>query len=243
MGLLGILAAMPQEVEKLKQNVEGQEEHSRGIWIFTTGTIAGNPVVFAAAEIGMVFASAAVTLMINEFKATRVVFTGVAGGLKAGQSIGDLIIGTDVVNYEMDARTFKPPWDADYTYQLGEIPIKKWRFYDADPQMLELAMQAPVPAGVVRTKGRLASGSVFLDHAAKTAMKESHWDLLGEPLACEMENAGVAQICKAFNVPYLSLRALSDLVEGDANEDFGKFCQEAADNVFPIVQYLAKNLV
>ena len=80
-------------------------------------------------------------------------------------------------------------------------------------------------------------------HAAKTAMKESHWDLLGEPLACEMENAGVAQICKAFNVPYLSLRALSDLVEGDANEDFGKFCQEAADNVFPIVQYLAKNLV
>ena len=179
--------------------------------------------------------------MINEFKATRVVFTGVAGGLKTGQSIGDLIIGTDVVNYEMDARTFCPPWDADYKYQLGEIPLIKWRFYEADAEMLKLAMQAPLPDGVTRTQGRLASGSIFLDTKAKVGMA-SQWALLGDPLAAEMENAGVAQICKAFDVPYVSLRALSDLVTGDANEDFGKFCQQAADNVFPIVRHLVANL-
>merc|ERR1719223_2731020 len=99
--------------------------------------------------------------------------------------------------------------------------------------MLELAMKAPVPAGVNLSSGRLASGSIFVDGAAKKAMAATHWKLLDYPEAAEMENAAVAQICKAFGIPYLSLRALSDVLEGDANADFGNFCQQAADNVFP----------
>ena len=190
----------------------------------------------------MVFAASAVTAMINEFGATKVVFTGVAGGLKDGQSVGDLIVGESVVNYEMDARAFRPPWDADYEYQLGEIPIIKWRFYEADPTLLEIALQAPVGDGVRVSPGLIASGSIFCTAKAKQDMCKTVWEPLGMPDACEMENAAVAQMCKAFDVPYISLRALSDLITGDANEDFGKFCQEAADNVFPIVKHLVANV-
>jgi len=46
-----------------------------------------------ASNVGTVFAASAVTIMISEFGATAVVFTGVAGGLKAGQQIGDLVLG------------------------------------------------------------------------------------------------------------------------------------------------------
>ena len=102
-------------------------------------------------------------------------------------------------------------------------------------------MKAPVPEGVRLSSGRLATGSIFLDVDAKKAMAHTHWHALGNPAAVEMENAGVAQICKAYEVPYLSVRALSDTGEGDANEDFGKFCQAAADNVFPIVEFLVKS--
>lgn len=189
----------------------------------------------------MVFAGSAATTMINQFNATAIVFTGVAGGLKEGQQIGDLVVGSDVVNYEMDATAFRAPWEPDYEYQLGEIPIMKWRFYEADAQMLAVAMATPLPDGVTLKKGRLASGSIFLDVKRKQGMAAAVWGPLGSPEAAEMENAGVAQICKAYDTPYLSLRALSDLVTGDANEDFGKFCQQAADNVFPIVQHLCKN--
>ena len=50
-------------------------------------------VVYATANVGMVFASAAATTMIGEFGAKAIVFTGVAGGLRAGQKIGDIVIG------------------------------------------------------------------------------------------------------------------------------------------------------
>ena len=116
------------------------------------------------------------------------------------------------------------------------------RFYEADPQMLALAMKAPVPEGVKLTTGRLATGSIFLDVDAKKAMAHTHWHALGNPAAVEMENAGVAQICKAYDKPYLSLRALSDLLKGDANADFNAFCQQAANNTFPLVSHIVRGL-
>jgi nucleoside phosphorylase len=41
----------------------------------------------------MVFAASAATVMISEFFATALIFTGVAGGLKPGQEIGDIMLG------------------------------------------------------------------------------------------------------------------------------------------------------
>ena len=195
-------AQMPQEVAKLKEHVTEQKEHPRGsLFVFTTGMLGGRAVVFAAANVGTVFAGSAATTMINEFGVSAIVFTGVAGGLKEGQKVGELILGEDVVNYEMDARSFVAAWDPDHKYQLGEIPFLKWRFYAADPTMLAAAKSAPLPEGVVLTQGRIATGSVFIDTAAKKAMGPTVWEPLGFPAACEMENAGVAQICKAYDIP------------------------------------------
>ena len=43
---------MPPEIEKLKQHVENQEDHKHGsAFTFTTGTLGGRPVVFAAANV------------------------------------------------------------------------------------------------------------------------------------------------------------------------------------------------
>ena len=41
----------------------------------------------------MVFASSAATTMIGEFGAKTIIFTGVAGGLREGQQIGDIVVG------------------------------------------------------------------------------------------------------------------------------------------------------
>ena len=57
-------------------------------------------------------------------------------------------------------------------------------------------------------------------------MRRRVWHEIGYPDCVEMENAGVAQICRAFGVRYLSLRALSDLSTGDASSDFNQFCQQ-----------------
>eukprot|EP00310_Coccolithus_braarudii_P020385 CAMPEP_0183355452 /NCGR_PEP_ID=MMETSP0164_2-20130417/40451_1 /TAXON_ID=221442 /ORGANISM="Coccolithus pelagicus ssp braarudi, Strain PLY182g" /LENGTH=251 /DNA_ID=CAMNT_0025528571 /DNA_START=14 /DNA_END=769 /DNA_ORIENTATION=+ len=238
----GILAAMPAEIEELKKHVTKQETHKRGaVFTFVTGELCGKQVVFGAANVGLVFASSAVTTMLSEFGAKAVVFTGVAGGLKPDQKIGDIVIGQDVVNYDMDCTKFSYPWDPSYKLQLGELPFIKWRFFEADATLLQLALAAPMPSGVDVVKGRIATGSIFLNAEAKQAMHASVWTPLGEPLCAEMENAGVAQICRAYDVPYISLRALSDLSTGDACADFNAFCATVAGHLFPIVQHIVQH--
>ena len=64
----------------------------------------------------------------------------------------------------------------------------------------------------------------------------------GTPDAVEMECAAVAQVCKMYSLPFLGLRALSDTLEGDANADFNAFCQEAADNLYPVVSHVVANV-
>ena len=56
-----------------------------------------------------------------------------------------------------------------------------------------------------------------------------------------MECAGVAQVCRSFNVPFLGLRALSDVLAGDANADFNAFTVQAADNLWPVVAHVIES--
>jgi len=215
------------------------QTHNFGMFEFTSGKLEGKSVVFAASNVGMVFCSSVTTTMVQHFKVRCILFTGVAGGLKEGQQIGDLVIGEDVVNYEFDCTGFVLPGK---THELGEIPFVGWRFYDADPKLLGLALEWTPPEGVRVSKGRLATGSIFITAEKKAQFNATQGPLLGNPVAAEMENAGAAQICKAYGVPYLSIRALSDLVTGDASADFNAFCQTAADNTFPLLSHMVKGL-
>ena len=74
--------------------------------------------------------------MCNHFNVRCILFTGVAGGLQEGQQIGDLVLGAEVVNHDMDCTGFVM---GPKTHVLGEIPFVGWRFYEADKAMLELA--------------------------------------------------------------------------------------------------------
>jgi len=72
------------------------------------GTFGGKTVVFASAGVGTVFAATTATVLVAKFGCEAVLFTGVAGGLLEGQHVGDIVLATDCVNYDMDVTAFVP---------------------------------------------------------------------------------------------------------------------------------------
>ena len=56
--------------------------------------------------------------------------------------------------------------------------------------------------------------------------------------AIEMEGGAVAQVCEAFGIPWLVIRALSDLAGGNALFDFTTFVDQAAASSATILRRL-----
>lgn len=237
---------MEPEIAMLKAHVQDQKEVTVNPMVTVyTGTLHGKNIVFASAGVGMVAAASTATLLLTQFKVEAIVFTGVAGGLKEGQKVGDIVLAEECLNYDMNVTAFVP-FPGAPEFARGQLPFSPLpAALPADPALLALAKAAPAPtkasvcSGVVPTvrTGRLVTGSEFVTVPRKKELA-AVWEQVGDPEAVEMECAAVAQVCGMFKAPFLGLRALSDNVEGDANADFNAFTQEAADNLWPIVDHI-----
>lgn len=242
--IIGIIGAMREEINKLEEHVKDKKVHVVNKFMtFTQGTLEGKQVVYAYSGIGKTFASSVATILILNFKCTHILFTGVAGGLTNELEIGDIVIAKDLVDYDMNCTNFKNFMEPDYKYQIGEIPFTspKVHILPCDKSLIELGLKSSVSKETKLYIGRIATGSEFLTQDRKKGLKNL-WTELENPLGAEMEGSAVAQICFAFEIPFLAIRAISDKLDGDANKEFGTFVQKAADNTYTIIQNIVKNV-
>ncbi len=91
---------------------------------------------------------------------------------------------------------------------------------------MDAAEKAAVANGRVNAvKGLIATGDSFMSDPVRVAsVKEQFPDIM----AGEMEAAAIAQVCHQFNVPFVIIRALSDIAGKDADVSFEKFLETAA---------------
>lgn len=192
----------------------------------------------------MIFASSVATTLINTFKCSAIIFTGVAGGLVEDIELGEVILVKDVINYDMNCKDFILPFNPDYRHKLGELPFIGLREFSSCSILLSHAKEAADKISnshnVKHRVSRIVSGSEFVTLDRKRELNQI-WKECGDPHAVEMEGAAVAQICHAYDIPFILLRSISDNLSGDASEDFNVFCQKAADNCFLILEEIVKN--
>jgi len=202
---IGIITPMAEEKVALIAALENTVTKQHGGTEITTGQYKGHEVILTESGIGKVAAAAATTVMIDNFKPDLVVNTGSAGALNPDLKIGDEVIGTRVAYSDVDVTAFG--------YEFGQLPNKPL-YYEADKQVIEDFKQLTK----VR-EGLIVSGDQFVQADAKKAI------LLHFPdaLLAEMEAAAVAQVAYQFNTPFIVLRGVSDLADGDSDVDFDEY--------------------
>lgn len=60
--------------------------------------------------------------------------------------------------------------------------------------------------------------------------------------ACEMEAAAIAQVCYQFKVPFVIIRALSDIAGKKSEVSFEKFLPIAAKNSSALIEEMLKRI-
>lgn len=89
---MAIISAFEPELVELLPQVQGARTHSLHGVDFTTGTLAGKPVVLFLSGISMTNATMNTQRALDHFNISHVVFSGIAGGVNPSLNIGDVVV-------------------------------------------------------------------------------------------------------------------------------------------------------
>ncbi|MGH8822049.1 MAG: 5'-methylthioadenosine/adenosylhomocysteine nucleosidase, partial [Rhodoferax sp.] len=95
-----ILSALAEEQHGLLEALRQPEciRHAgRDFWL---GELHGARVVLALSRIGKVAAATTATALIEHLAVTRILFTGVAGGLAPDVQVGDVVVASSFVQHD-----------------------------------------------------------------------------------------------------------------------------------------------
>ena len=245
---IGLLCAIPEELEHLRALMTTTSTRELARIRFDEGLLDGHRVVLAGTGMDKVNAAVVTTLLAETFGCRVVVFSGVAGGLDPALHIGDVVVADRVVQHDVgrienDALlryqaghvSFINPTDA-LGYSMDADLLTRVRDNLADIELPPLSNSAggrDRPPRVVY--GTILTGDQYV-HCEITRQR-LHRELDGR--AVEMEGGAVAQVCENVGIPWVVIRALSDLAGRDSALDFSAFVAEVA----AISAYLVRRIV
>jgi len=212
--MIAIIGAMAQEVAILKGLIQNKLVEKAMHVEFTVGTLNGHDVVLLESGIGKVNVAIATTLLLERFDVKCVINTGSAGGIKALAEVGDVVISTTVCYHDVDVTGFGYAW--------GQIPGLPTEFV-ADAMLV--AKVESVLAEVPHLKGQIVTGDAFVNRPEQMALIRANFPAA---VALEMEAAAVAQVCHIAEVPFVVVRALSDIAGKESHVSFEEFLPIAA---------------
>ncbi|MDG6897305.1 5'-methylthioadenosine/S-adenosylhomocysteine nucleosidase [Actinobacillus delphinicola] len=227
---IGIIGAMPQEVEILAGLLEDKTVTKIANCTLYQGKIGNKEIALMQSGIGKVAAAMGTTLLLNIAKPDLVLNTGSAGGVGEGLAVGDVVISTETVHHDADVTAFG--------YAKGQLPACPARFTSDENLVKQIATVAKAQGQHIKF-GLIASGDSFIQGG--DALMQIKRDF-PEVLAVEMEAAAIAQVCGAFAVPFVVVRAISDAGNGEANISFEEFLPIAAKQSSKMVLALLETL-
>lgn len=229
----GVIGAMDSEVATLRDRLEEAETLDYAGLTFYSGKLGKNRMVLVKSGVGKVNAARCAQILIDKYAPDYVVNTGIAGGVGEGLRVGDVVIGIELCQHDFDVSA---GGNAVRGYLCTGVDRDKPTVFCSSQVLVDAfrrAAQAVTDPSRVKT-GRIATGDVFV---ASAELKRDIAETFGAVCA-EMEGCAIAQTAAYAGVPFIVIRAISDLADGTAPGSFDAFEQETADLSAAVIEQL-----
>ena len=230
--MIGIIGAMEEEITNLKSHMQVDEVQTIAGMSFFKGAVKGIELVLVRSGIGKVNAGICTQILASVYGVDTVINTGIAGSLNADIDIGDIVVSTSLVQYDVDARNFG--------YKLGEIPRMNIVEFPADKYLIDKTQSVfdSLGLGIKLYKGMVATGDKFVSEDSLKAEIISNF----HAYCVEMEGAAIAQAAMLNNMACVVIRAISDKADNSADFDYRSFEAKAIENMSKISLALVDSL-
>lgn len=171
--MIGIIGAMDTEVDNIKAQVKGKTVSEIAGVEFVCGFIEDVTVCVAKCSPGKVNAALCAQAMIDNFDIEMIINVGVACSLSNDVVIKNVVIASDVCEYDIDITALGEP--RGFINGLNVIKVK------ADEKISELLARTAISCGEKIHRGTIASGDTFIASSElKDMLKNEFGAICGE---------------------------------------------------------------
>ncbi|MBO5351892.1 MAG: 5'-methylthioadenosine/adenosylhomocysteine nucleosidase [Lachnospiraceae bacterium] len=211
---VGIICAGDREVAPFLPIICECKTTEKAMLKFYEGTISNVEVVVLFSGVCKVNAAIATQILIDTYHVNAIINAGVAGGMNEKLEIFDTVVSTEVAYHDVTPNILTEfhPW-------LETV------FFKADQGLLSVAKKAvdKLEQNYKVFWGRMVTGEAFIADEGREKINEQF-----EPLTVDMETASIAHVCYVNNIPFISVRSISDTASHSGTGHFEENCEKAA---------------
>lgn len=229
---IGIIAAEDEEMLAIKELMKEVTKKSIFNLKFYIGKIHDKDCVLVKCGVGKVNSARTTQILIDNFDVQYVVNVGSAGGIDPDLKIGDIVIGDRLVQYDFDIRGVGD-------YELGEI-CDLGKYIESDKKLLDIIKNTKNELKDINIKfGTIASADKFFNDVEEAPRIRKEFD---NSKCVEMEGAAIAQVCFLDNIPFIVIRGISDVANGNNKIDFHEYLKMASKQCAVIMEKIIKKI-
>ena len=216
--MLLLLTATASEQEKLREALLAPNSRTFAHRQLHSGSIDSSPVTLLETGIGSVNVAQAVTAYLESATPELVFQIGIGGAYRpSGLAVGDIAVATSEAYGDTGVVTpegWKPLDEIGIPLTSGDAEVYGVDVYNVIPVDAKVASAAWEALSEEATDSRVEAGP-FVTVQQCTGVGAIGDELAGRWNAiCEnMEGAAAAHVCSLYDVPFLEVRAISNLVE------------------------------
>ena len=211
---VGIICAGDREVAPFLPIICECKTTEKAMLKFYKGTISDVEVVVLFSGVCKVNAAIATQILIDTYHVNIIINAGTAGGMNQNLEIFDTVISTEVAYHDVapNILTEFHPW-------LETV------FFKADQGLLNLTKMAvdKLKQNYKVYWGRMVTGEAFIADEGRQKINEQF-----EPLTVDMETTSIAHVCYVNNIPFISIRCITDTATHSGTGHFEENCEKAA---------------
>lgn len=221
---IGIITAEDEEFDAVKDVMKNYEEiiiHGLKILI---GEYNNKNYALTKSGVGKVNAARTAQILIDKFDIEYIINVGSAGALNDKLNIGDIVIGSKLVQHDFDITAFGR--EKGYISEVG-------KFFESDLEIIKKAREIKIN-DINIVVGTIASGDIFCTDVEmkEKIRKEFNADCV------EMEGAAIAQVCFLNKVPFIIIRSISDIPNNNNQIDFKNYIKTASKNCAEFIKHI-----
>ncbi|WNY64209.1 5'-methylthioadenosine/adenosylhomocysteine nucleosidase [Borreliella americana] len=236
-----IVTAMDSEFDQINKLMSNKEEivlKEYGLnKKILKGKLSNRNVMLIICGVGKVNAGLWTSYILSKYNISHIINSGVAGGVVSAKykdiKVGDVVVSSEVAYHDVDLTKFG--------YKVGQLTGGLPQKFNANKNLIKSAIEAVKSkvGGSNAYSGLIVSGDQFIDPTYINKIIGNFKDVI----AVEMEGAAIGHVSYIFNIPFIVIRSISDIVNKEGNEvEFSKFTKIAAFNSAKVVQEILRKL-